>query len=558
MEPTESRYAHLMKPIRELTDNWDVDVASELNDYLEELDEMCITFDGKTRLNFAEAALLIQGSASIYSKKVELLYSLVYQTLEYISDRSKKRRKQAEACGEADSGAEAFEDEFSPLDIDMTNNVDKDDCGALVKVTPLPPESLIALDGSHKHKLPLISVKGDVLCSQKDFWINRFFPGLQDMILLAQCPISSSSLSDQDLQPPASGGADMTDAAEESFLPVNDVMEQDAEEHVERQQAPSEGRVLRQRQQVVDEEAELPAVTAWTLHDPYAELDKVGEKAFKLGKCYAVPDGLEDGGKRKRKRAAPLQDFCAWFKQSYDPADPKLKKGPTFTDLNYVYFSSLKTKLTSHRRLNRKQGVFVSDEELTRNLLQREEAEPVEGIVGAEDSCEYDHLPADFEADEDGVPGAHTDQLTYEDLVKLRVDQLVLYCQGGYTQETALSRRIEDWEEKIQPELARQEQRPPFDIHEYGDRIVAALHPVGVRRAFSSVVSGLDNVEVCKFLLASLQLANDYTVGIDSVEGVEESLDSMAMTLISTQRANDRFKTHPSTMTNTADDHMTH
>lgn len=37
-----------------------------------QLDEMCITFDGgKTRLNFAEAALLIQGSTCIYSKKVK-------------------------------------------------------------------------------------------------------------------------------------------------------------------------------------------------------------------------------------------------------------------------------------------------------------------------------------------------------------------------------------------------------------------------------------------------------------------------------------------------------
>jgi len=36
-----------------------------------QLDEMCITFDGgKTQLNFAEAALLIQGSTCIYSKKV--------------------------------------------------------------------------------------------------------------------------------------------------------------------------------------------------------------------------------------------------------------------------------------------------------------------------------------------------------------------------------------------------------------------------------------------------------------------------------------------------------
>jgi len=32
-------------------------------------------------MNFMEAALLIQGSACIYSKKVEYLYSLVFQVL---------------------------------------------------------------------------------------------------------------------------------------------------------------------------------------------------------------------------------------------------------------------------------------------------------------------------------------------------------------------------------------------------------------------------------------------------------------------------------------------
>ncbi len=37
MESTESRFAHLLQPIRELTKNWDIDVASELNDYLEEV-----------------------------------------------------------------------------------------------------------------------------------------------------------------------------------------------------------------------------------------------------------------------------------------------------------------------------------------------------------------------------------------------------------------------------------------------------------------------------------------------------------------------------------------
>lgn len=37
METPEGKHAHLLQPIRELIKNWDIDVASELNDYLEEV-----------------------------------------------------------------------------------------------------------------------------------------------------------------------------------------------------------------------------------------------------------------------------------------------------------------------------------------------------------------------------------------------------------------------------------------------------------------------------------------------------------------------------------------
>lgn len=33
-----------------------------------------------------------------------------------------------------------------------------------------------------------------------------------------------------------------------------------------------------------------------------------------LGRCYKVPEGLDDVGKRKRKRASCLQDFRSWFR----------------------------------------------------------------------------------------------------------------------------------------------------------------------------------------------------------------------------------------------------
>lgn len=587
MESTESRFAHLLQPIRELTKNWDIDVASELNDYLEELDEMCITFDGgKTRLNFAEAALLIQGSACIYSKKVELLHNLVYQTLEYINDRNKKRNKQAAASEEdgADGEASGHDgddvSEFTPLDLEVSE-MKNTDSNTVVSVIPLPPDSLIPPETAEKHKHPLISLKGEILCSQKDFRINIFVPGDDDLILLTLGAAASKFLLDGDHYPADSvdqlqhqdaaapgdaAAADVEDGgdAADNFLPIDDNMEldQQQEEHVDRHQAPSEGRMIRERRQVEElkrKEETTPRMNVWALHDPYAALGE--DKPFKSGKCYKVPDGLDDGGKRKRKRASSLQDFRSWYRGTFDPPEHKLKNGPTFTDLNYIYLSTLKDKLKTRKRINRRAGVVISDEELKRTFLQREEAEPqqqeeepVDGfrhadlLGGDDDNSDNEHeafpddIPAEFVGEPDFIPAdAQRDELSYEDLVKLRVEQLVVNSRG-YTQETALSRRVKDWEDQIRPELLLQEERPVFDIHDYGDRIVGALNAVGQRRSFSSIVAGLDNFEACKYLLASLQLANDYTVEVDSAAGLEDAVDSMGLTLLSTHRAADRFK----------------
>ncbi|MEQ2265841.1 hypothetical protein XENORESO_013417 [Xenotaenia resolanae] len=546
MESTESRYAHLLQPIRELTKNWEIDVASELNDYLEEvnfshvrtisssftqssiclqLDEMCITLDGgKTRLNFAEAALLIQGSTCIYSKKVELLHSLVYQTLQYINNKSKKRSKEAAEALHGAAGATQMShdaedvDEFTPLETEVFETFQKSDLDTIVNVVPLPPESLIPPETHEKNKLPLISVKGEVVCSQKDFRINLFIPGQEDLILLmSKSAAASRFLLDQNLEPiemehpglcvllylignfaschikilranrdrlpipnwelkalnvdllvegsgiswsrrfsivyweyPGLLGfqqdlqhANMTlvlcdervigpgdvwrsednqnlqkgtqaelwkqshwlrdimrseaastippDDAAENFLPFNEDMDldQDPEEHIERQQvssqAQSEGRMIRERRdlEVEKQEEMIPAaVETWTLHDPYSVNGE--DKPFKAGKCYKVPNGLDDGGKRKRRRPALLQDFRTWFSGTFDPPEPKLKVGPTFPDLNYIYLSFIKDKVKKQKRICRRVGVVMSEEELRRTFLQPEEVEPVDEFRHAE------------------------------------------------------------------------------------------------------------------------------------------------------------------------------
>ena len=75
----------------DLAQNWNIDVAHDLEEYLDELADVEISFDGgKTSLNFAQAALLIQGSACIYSRKVEYLYTLIYRTLDMITTQSRR------------------------------------------------------------------------------------------------------------------------------------------------------------------------------------------------------------------------------------------------------------------------------------------------------------------------------------------------------------------------------------------------------------------------------------------------------------------------------------
>ncbi|KAM9979821.1 hypothetical protein ACTFIZ_006063 [Dictyostelium cf. discoideum] len=134
-------YSYLIQPIRDLAENWQIDISKELEDYLSDLDKISFTFEGTNQvktLNFAEAALLIQGSAVIYSKKVEYLYSLLYQTLDLLAQ--KKKRKDATSINSegVDRDIENEDDvEFLALDdilieddnIDLNDGEDEEEDG---------------------------------------------------------------------------------------------------------------------------------------------------------------------------------------------------------------------------------------------------------------------------------------------------------------------------------------------------------------------------------------------------------------------------------------------
>nr|XP_033814037.1 condensin-2 complex subunit H2 [Geotrypetes seraphini]XP_033814038.1 condensin-2 complex subunit H2 [Geotrypetes seraphini] len=623
MEDVESRYMHLLQPIRDLTKNWEVDVAAQLGEYLEELDQICISFDGgKTTMNFAEAALLIQGSACIYSRKVEYLYSLVYQALDFISNKKRDRQPPSIRVDGTDQDATLLnqqeEEEF--LDLDdiqdpSKSNVDmrKEQTPNVVNIVPLTPMALVPPEEVEKKNNPLYSWKGEILASRKDFRMNTCTPHVSGAFMLEVAGMSPTQLflrqNQREVNQNVTGlqneglnddngnllmetsicqaptpilnfsedGAPThngDDGGEEDFLPCNEHHETDAEmdmvtkEHIEQQKALPEEKayMLRERGPVPGSAAKVKEfLDPWRSLDPFESTE---DKPFKKGKHFVLPRSISDdtGNKRKRRGPSKLQDFMEWFSMAHHDGEDTRKsrrKGPTFADMEILYWKHIKERTAAQKQLQKRMGAQFVKEVLELQQVEWENAEaqlPVIEEDRAEDYLDHDD-PADNFSDHEDLaldvppclvedpllgdlePGQIPDKLSYEDLVRKNVELFIANSQK-YAQETVLSLRVRDWEDMMGPQLQEQEERGAFDIHEYGDRLVAGYGNVGEWHTFASLMAGKQAYEVCRYMLASLQLANDYTVEISQKPGLYESVDTMALRLLSRQRAHERFKTY--------------
>ncbi|XP_069855855.1 condensin-2 complex subunit H2 isoform X1 [Dipodomys merriami] len=604
MEDAEARFAHLLQPIRDLTKNWEVDVAAQLGEYLEELDQICISFDeGKTTMNFIEAALLIQGSACVYSKKVEYLYSLVYQALDFIS--GKRRAKQLSSVREDGTNRAASlgtpqeaDDEFLSLDDfpDCQANVDlkNGQVPSELLIIPLLPMALLAPDKVEKNNSPLYSRQGEVLASRKDFRMNTCTPNPRGAFMLEPvgmypvepvdvCPVprnqkDARGTEDQPVDvsgylspvpelgssqepaafpegpPPSSGDEDTEDAVElpEAAAPTAALEPADPRTLQQTATGPRTC-MLRDQGRPPDPVSRLKETPdPWQSLDPFDSLDS---KPFKKGRPYSVPPCVEEapGQKRKRKGATKLQDFHQWYLAAYaDHADSRRRrrKGPTFADMEVLYWKHVNSQLETLRKLQRN--------EMAERWLPRAEERlwPAEGDA-LEESLEDldvadDFLEPEGYAEPEGAKPGEAANLdaevmpkspSYEELVRKNVELFIATSQK-FVQETELSQRIRDWEDTIQPLLQEQEQHVPFDIHTYGDQVVSRFPQLNEWCPFAELVAGQPAFEVCRSMLASLQLANDYTVEISQKPGLEEAMDTMSLRLLTHQRAHMRFQTY--------------
>lgn len=124
------------------------------------------------------------------------------------------------------------------------------------------------------------------------------------------------------------------------------------------------------------------------------------------------------------------------------------------------------------------------------------------------------------------------DAETFEELCRAHLRAFVRGAEK-YAAETQLSRRVGDWQGRLAPILEEEEQRPEFDIHVYGDRIMQTVQDEIERKKaskshlklsaqgsssptsvvdFRAVTSDCEDYEVCRLFLSSLMLCNSGNV----------------------------------------------
>ncbi|XP_052802240.1 condensin-2 complex subunit H2-like [Mya arenaria] len=595
----ESRFSHLIQPIKDLTKNWDVDIAAYLEDYLEELEHTVISFDGgATTMNFAQAAMLVQSSACVYSKKVEYLYSLVHQVLDMLANK----KKQAQKTSVDDDGNDAdadfndndADDDFLSLDdlpegknLYMKEDFDKREDFQLLPEMPL---CLIPHDDGEKGENPLLSKKGEVLASRNDFKMNTccihssgtLLLDMSHLILLHQSIQMQCDLQNRQTGECVSMDTDQLDDSIHSLPAV----EEDPLEHSYHAPADMEDDVpptdlsnsneevvgveLRRSERNRDKLTAVqitnrPQVDPWKEVDPHEETRKA-KPATRKGRQYKLCPGLEDKSdktkKRKRNKAAEektkLESIASYIERSeYSNIDKFPKnplKVPTCREFERLYWLEYKKRQALNRLAlkQKRQGAVVPVTEQDDDDEDGDDRENILPLPNVLDDDDGDDLVDDnlFNAidnalnDSNGAGSAYRtfeERVgegivvdSYEDLVRKHVEEYMASAQK-YAQITELSQRVAEWEDKIMPKLEEEEKHGSFDINRYGSSVIDNLDTSHTVR-FRDMVSEKPVYEICRTFLASLMLANTTNILIEEKGVLEQGMDMFELKLLSRKR----------------------
>jgi condensin-2 complex subunit H2 len=571
------KFKHLLEPIKNLAENWSVDIAVELEEYLEELEEISFEIpsvsspqeeeeqrggEAATKgFSFAKAALVIQGSTYVYSKKVEYLYALVLDAIDKVMDASKKKSVLRAARNNLSllkqTGTDKDEDKFL-LEGNEETYLNLDDfvaenTEANINLSAKDEDQLTLERQPMQHSAMLLALQsGQSSQAEKKqledkedhgaFNLSAFTVHSSGALLIEG---NEANLLDENLQP-----------IQEN---PNDELDDDMMEIHEEAGGLDDAYYGDHMDDVNDIDGGDVGGGPFTPAADTFESDKEEEDP------YAPLDPLAEGSLQERpfRRGKVQMKFKELADESLDFFSiPRKKHGTTFAEFKPALDVIQKARRAALLKQRRQEKAIA-----LQNILDDEEEEGYHAEMqqhGVDDDyvdtafVDFDAMSDqenfDFEVEnpdaimergwnKEGGEANNTEErnasseVSYEELCKSHIEKL-MSAAALQAKQTNLAQRVYDWRRKIEPAITESNAHETFDIHGYGEDLVVKMKQAKEKQGdsdelldFGGVVADSQRYEVCRAFAAMLQLVNDGNVDVK----VDEADGSLKMELERTE-----------------------
>jgi len=595
------KYDFILRPIKDMSKNWEIDIANVLEDYLEEIlnSNVVFSFDnGETKLNFAEASYLIQGTVCCWSKKVDYYHELVYQMLDFINSRQHGGEDGNDLEQENSNKRKGAQSRKRKHDDDNNFLLDLFDLEAPNTFTPTSENHSDSVNYRSKPLGVFDSVgdRGTVIYHPKgdvhhyfDYWSNKTIPLEDDGTALpyhlyGACidagskPLSSAD--DVNFIPQTAADIHIPS---ENVLPADESYDAGGCSDMSFADLPAEAESVveppRDRTITANvEEFVIPNAHDVETGQVMVPIDNIGSlTADDFSDDEEFPDAFEIIDKYDENVTAGVKRVVPEKRDYLIRCNTRRKK--LAENEMQSQAAMLEESIISQTKITTASSKMAPKDKVLTTLINCQPVEQQQSLPeendgeanfdptgnGATDDDVFNSAPGSvletdklqelcsvnddnfdvFEDDEDGCDEAAlfeaAGSMSYEDMVKLHVDKFY-HSVKSFKAQNARQKRVSEWDDYISPKLAVQDERPEFDIHKYGDEMLSSFSNVGEKNSFANICGGSEKWVICRRFASTLQLVNDGNFEL-VVERTPRGniVNSMDLVLLKQNKLRERF-----------------
>ncbi|RZF40012.1 hypothetical protein LSTR_LSTR002415 [Laodelphax striatellus] len=570
MSHDDSGFKALLKPIQDITrNNGDMDLCRHLEQYLSHITD--VVNQSLACMNFAEAAYLLQNSANIYSKKVDLLWAFVISLVEALGKSKQKQDEEDEKGEEGGGGQPQAKKKRTPAtlsteDLDFIEAVcSKQPLDIKPKANQPDPEkkSKIVLNATTKGKPKegvscwIYDESNEPIGKKEEFRLHwRLLSSgiLQEEFINERKRSRRRENVEQDdyddgIEPMAFDEPPVDD--ESLHAEVEQIMQVDncipIEEEKEDVFAAGQIREKENIVHLVDVKKK-----AW---EPSLFDQNMPEKPLRKRKVTKPPEVVDEANNKKEKRKRKMceldQDANSYL--VIDWMIEQYVKGSKESDLLELEFLTafkaerqLKRQIQLRRRRNYNELVVrQAARSPSPNFRGFDEMDPESDDEGGGFNGFVEDRFDDNVGDIDLLPDLRLEdnevgpqEGSYEnEAVKTMQAYQQRELENDAREMAALADRVSQWHQLIRPKLELAEQRSAFRIHDYGTVVLNAIPgEEGTVIGFSDVVAGYPREEVARTFLSTLCLTNTENLELIKTGKEEMPMDCLQLKLLSRVR----------------------